>query len=203
MKKEYGYRSFSNTDYKFLLKYIVNLAFENSDSLFLMKNFIKYLRKKKIILPAITTIEKLVWESKNESEKFVINKIINSLNQIQRKKLDDIVFLHSNKLKGKTILGWLKEPIGAPSPDNFLKAIDKLEYIRLIKLESINLSDLHPNKINKIYSLGQRYEPLAFREFNADKRHALLAVFLLNLSKDLIDKSFEIHDRLIITCKIN
>lgn len=163
-----------------------------------MNRAIDYLREQKVILPAITTIEKLVWESKNESEKFVINTIINSLNQIQRKKLDDIVFLHSNKLKGKTILGWLKEPIGAPSPDNFLKAIDKLEYIRLIKLESINLSDLHPNKINKIYSLGQRYEPFAFREFNADKRHALLAVFLLNFSKDLIDKSFEIHDRLII-----
>lgn len=198
LKKVYGYRSFSNTDYKFLLKYIVNLSFENNDSLFLMKNSIEYLREKKIILPAITTLENLVWEAKNESEKLVINTIVNSLNSIQREKLDDIVFLHSDKLKGKTILGWLKEPIGIPSPDNFLKVIEKLEYIQLIKLESIQLIKVHQNKINQIYSLGQRYEPRAFREFNVDKRHALLAVFLLNLAKDLTDKAFEIHDRLII-----
>ncbi|WP_283703390.1 DUF4158 domain-containing protein, partial [Clostridium perfringens] len=199
IRSHYGLNLFNSEIYEKTKLYLFNIATKNDDTLILMNRAIDYLREQKVILPAITTIEKLVWESKNESEKFVINTIINSLNQIQRKKLDDIVFLHSNKLKGKTILGWLKKPIGAPSPDNFLKAIDKLEYIRSIKLESINLSDLHPNKINKIYSLGQRYEPLAFREFNADKRHALLAVFLLNLSKDLIDKSFEIHDRLIIT----
>lgn len=199
IRSHYGLNLFNSEIYEKTKLYLFNIATKNDDTLILMNRAIDYLREQKVILPAITTIEKLVWESKNESEKFVINTIINSLNQIQRKKLDDIVFLHSNKLKGKTILGCLKKPIGAPSPDNFLKAIDKLEYIRLIKLESINLSDLHPNKINKIYSLGQRYEPLAFREFNADKRHALLAVFLLNLSKDLIDKSFEIHDRLIIT----
>ncbi|WP_242648852.1 Tn3 family transposase [Clostridium perfringens] len=93
----------------------------------------------------------------------------------------------------------MKEPVGSPSPDNFLKVIEKLEYIRLIKLESIQLIKVHQNKINQIYSLGQRYEPRAFREFNVDKRHALLSVFLLNLSKDLTDKAFEIHDRLIIS----
>ena len=198
LKKEYGYRSFSTNDYKFLLKDIVNLSFENSDSLFLINKALDYLREKKIILPAITTLENLVWEAKNKSEILVINAIVSSLNSIQRKKLNDIVFLHSEKLKGKTILGWLKDPIGSPSPDNFLKVIEKIEYIRSLKLENIKLDKMYQNKINQIYSLGQKYEPYAFREFNIDKRHVLLSVFLLNLSKDLTDKAFEIHDRLII-----
>ena len=198
LKKEYGYSSFSTNDSKFLLKYLVNLAFENSDSLFLMNQSLEYLRKKKIILPAITTLENLVWEAKNKSEKFIINTIVSSLNPTQRNKLNDIVFLQSEKLKGKTILGWLKEPIGSPSPDNFLKVIEKLEYIRSLNLENTQLVKVHKNKINQIYSLAQRYEPYAFREFNIDKRHMLLSVFLLNLSKDLTDKAFEIHNKLII-----
>lgn len=198
LKKEYGYSSFSTNDPKFLLKYLVNLAFENNDSLFLMNQSLEYLRKKKIILPAITTLENLVWEAKNKSEKFIINTIVSSLNPTQRNKLNDIVFLQSEKLKGKTILGWLKEPIGSPSPDNFLKVIEKLEYIRSLNLENTQLVKVHKNKINQIYSLAQRYEPYDFREFNIDKRHMLLSVFLLNLAKDLTDKAFEIHDRLII-----
>lgn len=198
LKKEYGYSSFSTNDSKFLLKYLVNLAFENNDSLFLMNQSLEYLRKKKIILPAITTLENLVWEAKNKSEKFIINTIVSSLNPTQRNKLNDIVFLQSEKLKGKTILVWLKEPIGSPSPDNFLKVIEKLEYIRSLNLENTQLVKVHKNKINQIYSLAQRYEPYAFREFNIDKRHMLLSVFLLNLSKDLTDKAFEIHNKLII-----
>lgn len=95
LKNEYGYRSFSNTDYKFLLKYIVNLAFENSDSLFLMKKSIEYLRENKIILPAIATLENLVWEAKNESEMLVINTIVSSLNSIQRKKLFNVDKRHA------------------------------------------------------------------------------------------------------------
>lgn len=47
-----------------------------------MKKSIEYLRKKKIILPAITTLENLVWETKNESEILVINTIVSSLNSI-------------------------------------------------------------------------------------------------------------------------
>ena len=139
MKKEYGYSSFSTNDSKFLLKYLVNLVFENNDSLFLMNQSLEYLRKNKIILPAITTLENLVWEAKNKSEKFIINTIVSSLNPTQRNKLNDIVFLQSEKLKGKTILGWLKEPIGSPSPDNFLKVIEKLEYIRSLNLENTQL----------------------------------------------------------------
>lgn len=92
----------------------------------------------------------------------------------------------------------MKEQVGSSSIDNFLKVIENLEYIRLMKLESIKLIKVHQNKINQICSLGQRYEPRAFREFNVDKRHVLLS-FLTNLSKYLTDKAFEIHDRLIIS----
>lgn len=53
LKKEYDYSSFSINDYKFLLKYLVNLAFENSNSLFLTNKSLEYLREKKITLPSI------------------------------------------------------------------------------------------------------------------------------------------------------
>ena len=45
-----------------------------------MKNSIEYLREKKIILPAITTFNNLVWEAKNGSEMLIINTIVSSLN---------------------------------------------------------------------------------------------------------------------------
>ncbi|MEG2618779.1 MAG: Tn3 family transposase [Bacilli bacterium] len=197
IKDKYGYISFSSIEPNLVLDYLIDLAIENDDTLFLIDRCIYFLRKNKIILPAITTIESLVWEVKEKAEKIVIETIISTLNSSQRAKLDDVVNLASEKSKNKTILGWLKEPVGRPCADNFLKVIEKLEYIRELELESLVLNKLHSNKINRIYNLGKRYEPYEFRLFNEDKRHAMLSVFLLNLSRDLTDRAFEIHDRVI------
>lgn len=197
IRKTYDFILFNDEVRKYTEKYLINLALENDDKLFLIDRCIHFFRDNKVILPAITTIEALVWEVKEKVEKIVIDTIISYLDTKQRERLNEIVSSQSEKLKNKTILGWLKEPIGRPSIDNFLKVIEKLEYIRELNLDSIQLNKLHTNKINQIYKLGQRYSPQAFRDFNENKSHAMLSIFLLNLSKDLTDKAFEIHDRVI------
>lgn len=197
IREVYGLTLFNDNHKKDVEEFLINLALENDNNFFMIDRCIDFLRTNKVILPAITTIESLVWESKKKSEDIVINTIISNLNQEQREYLSKIISSQSEKLKNTTILGWLKEPIGRPSVDNFIKVIDKLEYIRELKLESIELNKLHSNKINQMYRLGQRYEPKAFRQFNDDKSHAILSIFLLNLSKDLTDKAFEIHDRIL------
>lgn len=199
IRSEYKFIAFTSIEYELTFKYISNLAFENEDTLYLFNECLNFLRNNKIIFPAITTIERLVWESKLHAEKKVLGIINNSLTIDQKKQLENTLLLKSPSEMNITILGWLKEPIGFPSPENFLKLIEKLEYIRELNLESVNINNLYPNRLNQIYKLGIRYEPYAFREFSEDKRYAILSIFLLNHSKELTDKAFEIHDRQILS----
>ena len=91
-------------------------------------------------------------------------------------KLDDIVFLQSEKLKGKTILRWLKEPIGSHSPDNFLKVIEKLEYIRSLNLErAINYKESIGEYI--YYNLIIHISPLGWEHIN------ILGEYTFNLNE--------------------
>ena len=43
------------------------------------------------------------------------------------------------------------------------------------------------------------FEPYVFRDFQENKRYSILTVYLLNLTQELTDKAFEIHDRQILS----
>lgn len=62
----------------------------------------------------------------------------------------------------------------------------------------IDLEKIHPNRLLQLSRLGSKYEPRSFRRFNQDKKYAILSLYPLNLSQDLIDQAFEIHDRQIL-----
>lgn len=199
IRDEYKFISFTADEYKLTLEYVSRLALENENTIYLITECLDFLRKNRIILPAITTLERLIWESKEYAEKKIVSTIAESLTIAQKSKLDEVLSLNHPNDSTKTLLAWLKEPIGFPSPDNFLKVVDKIEYIRKLNLELLKINHLHQNRINQIYKLGFRYEPYAFRRFDKDKRYTILVIFLLNLSKELTDKAFDIHDRQILS----
>jgi len=76
---------------------------------------------------------------------------------------------------------------------------EKIEYIRKLGVENASINHFHPQRLSQTYRLALRYEPYALRDFKDNKRYALLVILLINLSKDLIDKAFDIHHRQMLT----
>ncbi|MDA2656194.1 Tn3 family transposase [Bacillus cereus] len=199
IRSEYDFVTFTLREYRMTFKHLHQLALENGDAIHLLHECIDFLRKNKIILPAITTLERMVWEARAMAEKKLFNTVSQSLTIEQKEKLEEIITSQHPSESNKTILGWLKEPPGHPSPETFLKIIERLEYIREIELETVKISHLHRNRLLQLSRLGSRYEPYAFRDFQENKRYSILTVYLLNLTQELTDKAFEIHDRQILS----
>ncbi|MFK4428505.1 Tn3 family transposase [Bacillus sp. RC51] len=196
IRNEYDYVTFTLKEYRMTFKHLHQLALENGDAIHLLHECIDFLRKNKIIMPAITTLERMVWEARAMAEKKLFNTVSQSLSNTQKEKLEEII--HPSE-SNKTILGWLKEPPGHPSPETFLKLIERLEYIRGMGLETVQISHLHRNRLLQLSRLGSRYEPYAFRDFQENKRYSILTIYLLHLTQELTDKAFEIHDRQILS----
>ena len=150
------------------------------------------LRNRKIILPSMTTLERLVWETRHRAEERIFKSLTCSLSDWQKKKLDNLIdpFVESRK----TPLAWLRELPGQSSPEAFLKVIKRLEYIRELKL-SLNKIEVHPNRLLQLSRIGARYEPHSFRRFKENKKYAILVTYIVTLGQDLIDYAIEIHDR--------
>lgn len=199
IRSEYDFVTFTLSEYRMTFKYLHQLALENGDAIHLLHECIDFLRKNKIILPAITTLERMVREARAMAEKKLFNTVSKSLTNEQKEKLEGIITSQHPSESNKTILGWLKEPPGHPSPETFLKIIERLEYIRGMDLETVQISHLHRNRLLQLSRLGSRYEPYAFRDFQENKRYSILTIYLLQLTQELTDKAFEIHDRQILS----
>jgi len=192
IREIYGYRTYSDKEYNYLIDYLVPLAMDNDNVFRLMKAAISELRNKMIILPGITTIERVVNEVITKSDNLVIDIINNSLTESQKKSLDFII--ESPNETTKTTLAWLKEDPGQSTPNAFLEVIKRLDRIRDLKLD-LNIEGVHPNRIRQLSRLGSKYEPHSFRRFEDNKRYAMLALYLYDLSQTLVDLAIDIHDR--------
>jgi len=192
IREFYGYKTYSEKEYNYIIDYLMPLAMANDNVVLLMKAVIDELRNKMIILPGITTIERVVNEAIIKSDNLVIDIINNSLTESQKKSLDFII--ESPNDTTKTTLAWLKEDPGQSSPNAFLEVIKRLDRIRDLKLD-LNIERVHPNRIRQLSRLGSKYEPHSFRRFEDNKRYAMLALYLYELSQTLVDLAIDINDR--------
>src|SRR5699024_5078151 len=114
------------------------------------------IRKEKIILPAIPTIERMVWLARTRAEKKVYAILTSNLSKRQKHGLEKLIDLTTNN--NKTKLAWLREIPGHSSPDSFLKVIKRLQFIKDMNITA-DTSLLHPNRLLQMARIGARYEP--------------------------------------------
>lgn len=91
LRKEYGFTTFTSNDYRRLLKYLFKIAMENGNTIHLIREALDELSRLKIILPTITTIERVVWEAQHRAAERIYNLIHSALTINQKEKLDKLI----------------------------------------------------------------------------------------------------------------
>lgn len=85
----------------------------------------------------------------------------------------------------KTKLAWLWEVPGKASSKTFNKIADRIDFIRSLELENIDLSSIHNNRIEELYKLGSKYEAYDFKRFDSQKGMLSFQYTCLNFVKHL------------------
>lgn len=123
IRQVYGYQNFSASKYREASQFLLPHALQNGNAMYLLRTVQEKLRNQKIILPGITTIERLVWETRRRAEEKIFKALTKDLLEWQKQKLDTLIdpFVENRK----TPLAWLREIPGQSSPDAFLKVIKR------------------------------------------------------------------------------
>lgn len=103
----YNYKSFDKQFAKKVFDFIYEKSIGNSNSNYLIDEAIEFLKYQKVILPALKSIERIVWEARFKAEHDMFKTINNSLTTSQRGNLDRILTTEDHE--SKTKLAWLRE----------------------------------------------------------------------------------------------
>lgn len=192
-----GFRDFeATTEITLLTKWIDNkVQHEALPQKELLEQVEKVLLLQKIILPGRVRLGRIVATLRNQAQQSIYDKI----NQKITPKLQRQIKQFLQSPKADTIsLQDLKRSPPEPSAKIIHKYLDRLKKLEAIDISSLNLSDIHPNLVETFYRLTCAYNIRDLRRMMpVSKRHALLACFLFETYKILLDHLVELNDSML------
>lgn len=180
--------------YKKLSKWLIQVAFGTDKGIALVEALIEEMRRCKIIIPAMSTVERLAWETRRRAQKQCYLSLTKHLTTFQKKEIDGLLVLNPDK--NRTPLVWLRQPPGVPNPKNFLKVLEKLEFIRNLNLDSSCVQKVHHNRLVQLTRLGQKNTPAHIARLDENRRYAIIVAFLLEMAASLVDTAISMHDKM-------
>ena len=113
----------------------------------------------------------------------------------QKERLEGL--LEARGESRQTWLGWLKQAIGAPNPNNILTCIERLKFVRELGIPTEWARRIHQNRLVQIAREGASARVAHLREFGVERRYATLVATVLDTATILIDETLEMHERIV------
>lgn len=134
LQRRFGFRSFSLRFYLRLSQWLIPIAMGTDEGIVLVEALIEELRTQRIIAPAISTLERLAWETRRRAQQQVFTTLTASLSETQQYQLEALLVVPEGERR--TPLVWLREPPGPAKAASFLKVMERLHFIRSLAGEN-------------------------------------------------------------------
>ena len=192
----YGYRMFSGRCARNLKVWLENEAEAARSNEGLARRFVKECRRRQVILPGLSVIERLCAGALVAAERRIETRIAAGLDDAMRMRLDRL--LTEEVDGGVSRFVWLRRfEVGRNSADiNGL--LDRLEFLQGFDLPSDLLETVPPHRMSPVFAArGERYFTDGLRDISGDRRLAILAVCAVEWRGAIADAVVETHDRVV------
>src|SRR5271165_6208566 len=200
IRRHLGLRSFDRQSGGDLREWLRQGAIEGRTAAELMARAEDRLRASGIMLPAVSTLERLVASEAAQATTQLYDKVSSRLSEPLRVAIDILVEVPEGDARSS--LFRLKD-----YPRSAKAKVIRGDIIRLRLIEDLldtgakadaGLDDLDPGIVRQLGQLGRRYDAGDLRRFAKPKRDALVACYLVEARKTLIDQIVEMNDQFLI-----
>ena len=158
----------------------------------------QFLRDKKILEPALTTVDRMIGEQRRLARAHMFDRVHEELPESFTSQLDDLLVVDDVRTSR---LEWLKSVSGMPSASAVLRLTEKLKAIADTGVLTIDLSWLNNNYQRSLARRVKTSSVHRLRKIEPTHRYASLVCFLKQAHQDTIDFLIDMLDKLL--CRIS
>jgi len=190
-----GLRALDLHEYRSLSHWLLAIAMQTTQGIVLAQALVAEIRRRRIVLPAIGTLERLCAEVATRAQRRIFKLLTAPLTQAQVEHLDRLLEVH----KGGpiTALTWLRQPPGKPSARSITAHIARLKALRALELPTELGRDVNADRLLRMAREGAHSAVYQLKDHEPLRRHATLVAIALDTSATLTDQVLDLHDRLI------
>lgn len=182
--REYlGLRSFAHEDQKLIIRHVTERVRGGERQYELLASAERMLRSQRIILPGVTTLEKLIRAARTKAEDDLYQEIVMRIDEGTRTKM--LALLEPVEGQMLSPFQQLQQAAGLPSPEALGAELDALEQVRGIMPEKIDLRDFNPHLVERLADLVSGSPTQTMLRYVEPKRSALMLCWLWRLRTQL------------------
>ena len=190
-----GFRPFDGAARSELLGWLSGVAATTDSGVALVEALLEEIRRRRIVAPALYAVEELAWEARRDARDEAARALTADFSGARLGRLDSLLETAGDAARSELV--WLRQPPGAPSPDNFLRIVEKLRFLRKLGLSPGAARSVHHNCLSRLAAEGARTTPQNLSTLSAGRRRATLVAYLLDRAACLTDEALEMHDRMV------
>lgn len=199
VKAHLGFVSFQIHHRQELLQFMHDRAHHTDMWFPLMVDLVEELRKRRILMPKITVLEGIIQEALTFARNFAFQILTMALRDPHLTKLDALLLPDPRYRKGKgTTLGWLRDLPVKASGENILKCLEKMQALRNLPIPWQAREFIAKNRMDKLTREGRTLDTYQLSDFEPMRRHAMIAVILMDVEETLTDRILEDHRKIML-----
>ncbi len=115
--KLFNYKKYNKNVERFLFDELLQITQSEINSFKFVNYALNILRENKVVNPSIRSVERIVWQAKENIQDSIFNLIDNSVTIVNKKQVDNLITVQDGDIKTK--LSWLRGVPGKSSSKTF------------------------------------------------------------------------------------
>ncbi|MGF1599603.1 MAG: Tn3 family transposase [Acidimicrobiales bacterium] len=192
VEQHLGFRRADRGDLKALSDWLVERALEHDRPLVLFRLGCEHLHANRVVRPGITTIERAVVAARQRATEETYLRIAPQLDTHRRRQLAEL--LEVDQDLGLTPWVWLRREAPSSIPAAIKEQIAKVELLRDVGADQLDLSVLNPNRVRHLATVGLRMTPQALDRLAPARRYQILASTVVEELTARLDEVLDLFD---------
>ena len=191
----YGFSKFDIENNTELQQWVANTAEQAKSNEWLAQAIVSQLRKRKVLLPGPSTLERLCAKELVAAENRITKKISDKIDDKVQAALFKLLQEHVTKTMTRFV--WLRQHEVGNNSRVINDLLDRLELIRQINVPEECFDGVPAHRVSRLRRQGERYFADGMRDLPSHRRIAILAVCAHEWKHKISDALVETHDRIV------